>query len=172
MRLPRPLWIGVATVALVVMSVGLLIGIPTYQQQTAIVEIARLGGQFETRPRGPEWLRRLAGEDRMKRFDDVVEVRLRDTQADNGTLALLGRLTALQRLWIANTRVTDAGLVHLKGLHRLQELSLAETQVTDAGLLQLKDLENLRWLYLGRTRVSSTGASELERGVPGLRIFR
>jgi hypothetical protein len=170
--MPRPLWIGAATVALVVISVGALVGIPAYRQETVLVEIERLGGQFKTRPRGPEWLRQIVNENRMKGFDHIIEVRLRDTPADDTTLALLGRLTALQQLWIANTRVTDAGLVHLKKLHRLQELSLAETQVTDAGLMELKGLQNLRWLYLGSTRVSSTAVAELEQSLPELRIFR
>jgi len=162
----------VATIALVVVSVGLMLGIPAYRQQTVVSEIERLGGKIEMRPRGPAWLRRACGERWAQRFDDIVEVRIRDTQADDSTLALIGRLAPLQRLWIANTRITDAGLVHLKRLPNLQELSLAETQITDAGLMQLADLRNLRWLYLGSTQISGTAAAKLERARPELRIFR
>ena len=36
-----------------------------------------------------------------------------------------------------NTKITDAGLVHLKGLNRLQPLYLYGSQVTDAGIAEL-----------------------------------
>ncbi len=42
------------------------------------------------------------------------------------------------KLWIGNTRVTDAGLAHLKGLRNLLDLSVGNTQVTDAGVAELK----------------------------------
>jgi hypothetical protein len=172
LRLPSPLSMLVSTVALIVMSVGLLVGIPAYRQQSAIGEIKRLGGQIETRPRGPKWMRDAMGEERMQPFDDVVEVKLRDTRANDAALVYVGRLGGLQRLWLANTRLTDAGLVHLTGLTRLEELSLAQTDVIDNGLIQLRELTKLRWLYLGSTQISSAGATELERNMPGLTIFR
>ena len=37
-----------------------------------------------------------------------------------------------------NTKVTDAGLVHLKGLSKLQTLFLQGTKVTDAGVKKLQ----------------------------------
>ena len=37
-----------------------------------------------------------------------------------------------------NTKITDAGLVHLKGLNRLQPLYLYGSQVTDAGIAELQ----------------------------------
>jgi len=61
---------------------------------------------------------------------------------------------------------------YLTPLTRLEELSLAETTVTDAGLLQLRALPKLRWLYLGETQISAAGAAELERVMPELRVFR
>ena len=36
------------------------------------------------------------------------------------------------------TKVTDAGLVHLKGLTKLQRLYLTDTKVTDAGVKKLQ----------------------------------
>jgi len=44
----------------------------------------------------------------------------------------------LQTLWLENTQITDAGLVHLSGLTSLQELDLP-SQITDAGLAKLKE---------------------------------
>jgi hypothetical protein len=39
---------------------------------------------------------------------------------------------------LSNTKVTDAGLVHLQGLTKLQELYLSKTNVTDAGVKKLQ----------------------------------
>lgn len=48
-------------------------------------------------------------------------------------MANLKGLTGLRRLYIGDTPVTDAGLVHLKGLTALQTLDLVDTDVTDGG---------------------------------------
>ena len=54
----------------------------------------------------------------------------------------------LRSLNLANTKVTDAGLVHIKRLPRLTELDLSGTAVSDAAIKDLKrampDLEILR----------------------------
>jgi hypothetical protein len=55
-RLPRPLWIGVAAVLLVVAEAGLRIGVPIYRQHAAVREVKRLGGKVEAERHGPEWL--------------------------------------------------------------------------------------------------------------------
>jgi len=61
-RLPRPLWIGVATVVLIVAAAALHFGAPLYRQHVAVREIEQLGGQIMgTRPRGPSWLRKFVG---------------------------------------------------------------------------------------------------------------
>ena len=77
----------------------------------------------------------------------------------------------LQRVWIlqlANTQVTDAGLVHLKDLRELQFLSLDDTKVTDAGLVHVKDLQGLERLYLVNTQVTDAGLVHL-KNLKGLR---
>lgn len=59
------------------------------------------------------------------------------TQRSCGQCGLKG-LAHLQRLYLANTDVADAGLAHLERLSKLQMLILSGTQVTDAGVAQLK----------------------------------
>jgi glycerol-3-phosphate dehydrogenase len=44
----------------------------------------------------------------------------------------------LDSLFIENTRVTDAGLIHLAGIPKLTFLRLAGTQVTDEAIAKLK----------------------------------
>ena len=58
-------------------------------------------------------------------------------------------LTNLERLYLDDTQITDAGLVHLAGLSNLKDLNLDSTQVTDAGLVHLKGLTKLTGLSLG-----------------------
>jgi hypothetical protein len=41
-------------------------------------------------------------------------------------------------LSLANTDVTDKGLVHIKGLTNLTVLRLQQTKITDAGIAELK----------------------------------
>ncbi len=161
-RLPTVLSIVVSAVGFLVITLGLLFGISAYRQQTTIGEIERLGGQCTTRHRGPKWLRHFAGKERMRSFDDVVEVSLRETPATDATLAYLKRLTSLRTISLEATQVTDAGLAHLQGLIRLQELDLDGTQVTDAGMARLSGLLSLQRLYLDGTHVTDEGLAQLK----------
>src|SRR5258708_31333390 len=72
--LPRPLWIGMAAAVLVVLAVGSRFGVPIYRQQVAIWEIERLDGFVETIDCGPQWLRRLFGDEPLAAFDDVYSM--------------------------------------------------------------------------------------------------
>src|SRR5438874_2664031 len=90
--LPRPLWIGVATIALVIVAVGLRIGMPIYRQQVVIQEIEQLGGKIESRHAGPQWLRDRLGYERAELLDEVFSVSLSDTRATDATVARLNDL--------------------------------------------------------------------------------
>src|SRR5262245_32333634 len=135
--LPRPLWIGLASAVLVVVTVGWRFGWPIYRQQVAIREIERAGGTIRVSPRGPAWLRRWVSEDRMKAVDFVEGVYLSNSRATDATLRHLRAMTRLQSLCLANTRVTDAGLAQLKHLTSLKNLDLDRTGVTDAGMVHV-----------------------------------
>lgn len=167
-RLPRPLWIGLGTVVVVVAGVGLRIGVPIFRQQVAIQEIERLGGKVEMHPGGPAWLRIWVGDPRMKLFDDVRKVHLNGTQANDATLGHVGWLAKLDWLSLANTPTTDAGIEHLKRLTELHELSLNKMQVTDAALVHLKGLTSLERLWLDATQVTDFGLRHLD-GLTGLK---
>ena len=122
------------------------------------------------KPWAPRWVVDLIGADY---FGHVTHVgwagplRLPDT-----VLAEVGRLNQLQRLWLNNASVTDAGLEHFKGLTKLSDLRLNRTQVTDAGLEHLKGLTKLSDLWLDRTQVTDAGVDELKRSLPSLTIRR
>src|SRR5258708_32887213 len=88
-RPPRPLWIALATVVLVVVGAGLRIGLPIYRQQVAIREIERVGGRVEMQAGGPEWLRGHLSVDLQKFLDEVVAINLTNEKVTDATLAHL-----------------------------------------------------------------------------------
>ncbi|MBI3865206.1 MAG: hypothetical protein HY290_25305 [Planctomycetia bacterium] len=152
----------VALLALLGVSGGLWVGPPAYRQHVAIREVEQLGGQIKTRSRGPSSLRNLVGANRMKVFDEVVDVDLSTKPATDATLSRLGRLHGIKWLRLDHTRVTDARLAHLKGMTGLQQLYLNDTQVTDAGLEHLMGLANLQSLWIANTKVTDSGLANLK----------
>src|SRR5882724_7364558 len=113
-QLPRPLWIGLVTIALIVVGTGLRFGLPTYRQQVAIREIERQGGTVEFEPKGPEWLRGLLGARRMEFFDDVIKVDLSNRGVNHGEIVAtddvlrhVGRLLGVTLLDLSDAHITD-----------------------------------------------------------------
>ena len=71
-----------------------------------------------------------------------------------------------------NTKITNAGLVHLEGLTKLQTLDLQNTKVTDAGLVHLKGLTKLQRLSLSFTKVTDAGVKKLQAALPNCKMRR
>jgi Leucine-rich repeat (LRR) protein len=162
MRLPRPLWFGLSTVAVVVVGLGWRVAVPIYRQFVAIREIERLYGVVRTEPRGPKWLRASLTDKRMKVFDDVIGVHFIVGRATDSTVGHLGCLTKVEVLELEKTEVTDEGLAQIKGLTNLRKLHLSNTRVTDAGLAHLKGLTGLELIQLDNTQVTDAGLSHLK----------
>jgi len=87
------------------------------------------------RPREPEWLRSLLG-DEFFRFESDVEFDF-NSDIEAGLEAIEG-LTQLQRLWLNETRISDVGVERIKTLPQLQELFLGNSQISDDGLKKLQ----------------------------------
>jgi hypothetical protein len=58
------------------------------------------------------------------------------------------------------------------GANKLEVLRLTNTRVTDAGLVHLQGLTKLEWLHLNNTQVSEQGARELNKVLPNTTIRR
>jgi len=160
--LPRPLWLGLATLALIVTALVVQIGVPIYRQEAALREIKRVGGHVGTLPGSPQWLRKKVGDERMRLFEKVTEVDLSGTHVTDTELVFLNGLPHIKHLRLNYTDITDTGLSHLRGLYGLQELWLGNPHVTDSGLAHLKGLTNLRKLWLAHTRVTDAGLAHLQ----------
>ena len=90
---------------------------------------------------------------------DLLSTRISDRELET----LLASLGDLRFLSLAETRVGDAGLVHLQSLTSLQELHLDHTEITDEGLKLLASLPSLEILDLKGTRITDAGLAEVGR---------
>jgi len=129
--------------------------------------MSRLGMQPAPVP-GPEWLRKLIGDEY---FFTVSGVNLYGSKANDATLAKVSRLTGKFPLNAEATGVTDAGLEHLQGLTNFNVLNLRATGVTDAGLERLHGLTNLIMLDLRNTRATEDGVKKLRQALPNCKIY-
>ena len=171
MRLPRPLWIALATVVLVVVALGLRIGIPAYWEEVGIREVERVGGSVDFEWGGPAWLRRWAEYKQMRVFYRVRAVYVAARPFTNAEMVHLQRFKNLDKADLDSTHVTDAGLKNLSRLSSLSVVDLSNTGVTDAGLRHLSGLKNLKFLDLDGTDVSEEGVADLKRAIPGMKVL-
>ncbi len=149
------------------------------KQREAVGAIRKLGGWIvydyeqptipNPQPPGPEWLRKLLGNDF---FANVVLVNLGGMQATDGELEHIKELTQLQDLWLYGGHVTDEGVKHLKGLTQLVLLHLGGTQITDTGIVYLHGLSQLQTLDLTGTKVTAEGVKKLQQALPKCQIVR
>lgn len=166
----RSRWYILATIGLMLLVIPggwLLVRWHEIRAQCNVVaEIRRAGGTVEYSAQGPEWLRRLLGDEWFQRaFDAYLGPLTTDKDAEH-----LKWLTELQILWLNGTNITDAGLEYLRALPQLQELYLGP-KITDAGLEHLKGLSGLRYLDLTCTQATEKGVEELRAALPRCRIL-
>lgn len=117
-------------------------------------------GDWKINPQPPclAWLRNLLGID----FFSNVNFVMSDFDMTDADMDYIKSMTKLQKLWLLDIRVTDAGLESLKELKQLRELILlgglhSGDQITDAGWEHIKGLNQLQSLYLGLSRITDTG---------------
>ena len=156
-------------VTLVCIAFGLYIG-PKNRRHQAVVAIEKAGGivAYADAP-GDEWWFKRTLRQYLPRdwFDEVDRIHINNYEkADEHVFAALEQFNELKSLDLRNTRITDAGLIHLKGLTGLL-LDLSVTQITDAGLIHLKGLTGLQVLHLDGTQITDAGLIHL-KGLTGL----
>ena len=105
-----------------------------------------------------------------KLANQIVWLKLSDTQISDATLTQVAKLKNLQKLHLEQTNVTDAGLKQLNRLTNLEYLNLYGTAITDAGLVELSNLKNLKTIYLWQTNVTDQGIATLKKAMPNLDV--
>lgn len=106
-----------------------------------------------------------------KLSNQLVWLKLGDTDISDATLAQIAKLKNLQKLHLEETKITDAGLKQLNGLVNLEYLNLYGTAITDAGLAELSNLKNLKTIYLWQTKVTDQGIGDLKKAMPKLEVI-
>jgi hypothetical protein len=92
----------------------------------------------------------------------------RQPVTDNALVALPDDV---QKLALADTTVTDAGISTLLRLAGLKRINLAGTQITDVGLNSLAGLADLEWLCVNRTQVTNQGVAKLKASRPDVEVL-
>ena len=134
------------------------------QEREAVEAIVRSGGivrydyqnQQHQKPPGPDWLLNFIGHDF---FAEVDEVAL-SPYSTGAERKYLERFLRLRTLTVPSNSDADAVLVHLKS-NRVQKLFLGQCKITDAGLQHLDRLRQLEELYLGRSNIDDSGLSRI-----------
>ena len=105
-----------------------------------------------------------------KLSNQLVWLKLGDTQISDATMVQVAKLKNLQKLHLEQTKVTDSGLKQLKNLPNLEYLNLYGTAISDVGLAELTSLKNLKTIYLWQTNVTELGIANLKKAMPRLEI--
>ena len=79
---------------------------------------------------------------------------------------MISSLSALTRLSLERTSITDKGILALQKLTSLQYINLVGTKVTAKGLAQLKALNKLEKIFLYQTSITGTDWDELKKTFP------
>ena len=111
-------------------------------QRQALEAILAAGGMIlydyqrtNSDPPGPEWLRRIIGDEY---FFTIGYVDFSGSKVNDASLAAVVKcLTSVKYLSLFSTEVTDAGLKNLKELTNLRIVHIISTKITDEGIKDL-----------------------------------
>lgn len=184
-RLGRRRWFqySIRSLLLLMLACGLLFGYVAHfrreheREKPAITAIEEIGGKVETAPRGPAWLRWIAGEKAAIRVvsvdleywirgggftsdGDFVFFSLKEKVTDEW-LPNLKDLKYLESLNLAANEITRDGLVVLRNFPQLRNLDLSQCPIDDAALVEVGKLRELRALNLLHTQVRAEGLEHL-----------
>jgi len=96
-------------------------------------------------------------------------LRLDNTETDDAELQkICYQNPELVELTLGNTKITDAGLVHLLQLKKLRKIRISKTTITDAGMNDLARCETLEDVDVSQTKIGDLGMGAL-RALPRLK---
>jgi hypothetical protein len=194
-RLPPPLWIGLAAIVLIVIGLGLTMGIPIYEEQAAIRRFEKLDCPCYRESRLPDWRQDWVGPDFLtneigrvwqadlsyievsdedvpflRSFAGIRTLYLADSSITDSGVARLGILPDLINLDLSGTKISDAGLQHLRRFPELAVLWLSNSNITDDGLKYAAEIPKLDSISLDRTKVTAAGIARFKKLRPAVEI--
>ena len=158
--IPRgPKWFHFRGRVLLVIPVALMVLAAIYvprqvAQRRALVALKAINAPVRTQPLLVPGIAQLFGEEYAQEITDVY---MRNPEVSDEDLHIVAGLRSLQKLELAGSNVTSAGIENLTGLLNLYTLHLADTKVTDEGLTHLARLRSLGILSLDNTPISDAG---------------
>lgn len=91
-------------------------------------------------------------------FPKLRQLCLKETQATDEDLRIIGTLKSLERLFFWDAKgITDEGVSHLSGLTRLGKVHLSFSHIGDEGLRVLADLPNIEYISVQGGRFTDRG---------------
>ena len=137
-RLPRPLWIGLIGVALLVSSLLLRTGLRFHRRLTAIRAIESRGGAVGTVRHRSDWPRQFFACPTYKSLEVVEFVNWENGALSDADISRLLELTTLRRLNLRHAHITGARILRLKDLPRLELVLLEGSDATEAEIDELQ----------------------------------
>lgn len=105
-----------------------------------------------------------------KLSNNIVWLRLDNTQISDKTLEAVGQLKQLVRLNLAGTAISSAGIDQLKNLSHLEYINLTATKVDDAGLRMLASLPSLQQIYCWQSLITDKGMAAFRKSKPSVHL--
>jgi hypothetical protein len=109
---------------------------------------------------------------RVSQINDLEDLIIMHTTAQDAWLEPLGKMTSLKSLRIINqAKLTDAGLAHLAGLKQLEYFSYIGTNMTGAPFKDFKGWTNLKRSSYRGSKMSDAGLTALCEAFPNLEVL-
>ena len=96
--------------------------------------------------------------------EHITWLSLAQTNITDEGLITVAKFKNLTRLQLEKTNISDVGVAKLSSLEHLEALNLYDTKVTNNCLPDIKKMNSLRRVYLWQTDVTSNEAKALEEG--------
>lgn len=149
-------------------------------RRASVTAVDAVGGASKILIEGPEWLRKLIGDE--KAFHNVGSVSLTPSRTDydlipdfdnllRDIIPHLNNFSHFYKLNIASSPVTDKGLSHLADLTYLEKLNISDTEVSDSGLKILEKIETLQLLNIRNTKVTPNGVAKFQKALPNCKVL-
>jgi len=122
--------------------------------------------------KAPKWLRAILGDEHFSRVTAIHLGGRTDPKGEGITLSGKPWHTAQSRIGQDGRRWFEMGdqeleqIARLPATYRVKSVFLALTKVTDAGLEHLRHLSHLEWLDVSFTEVTEAGVERLREALP------